>query len=270
MIESNHRKFDAVLFDLGATLIYFNAPWSESVAAQHLVLAQELIDRGYKLDAQRFAAGFLERLNAYYIERETEFIEQSTETILRAYLAEYGYPDAPSSVLRPALDAMYAVTQKIWTLEEDALPTIRQLKDQGYRLGLISNANDDKDVETLIDLHRLRSWFDVILISAAFGRRKPDPRIFEAALRSLNASPDRAVMVGDTLGADVLGAQNSGMAGIWITRRAKSPANQAHLDTILPDATIDTLSQLPDLLYNWPSKNGHARVSGRPPVQNSS
>lgn len=269
-MDTNHRAFDAVLFDLGATLIYFNGPWPETVAAQHRVLAEDLIARGYQLDAPRFAADFAARLNAYYIERETEFIEQSTEWILRALLSDYGYPDAPGSDLRAALDAMYGVTQKIWTLEEDAMPTIRQLRAQGYRLGLISNANDDKDVETLIDIHGLRPWFDVILISAAFGRRKPDPRIFHAALQALEVPPARAVMVGDTLGADVLGAKNSGMAGVWITRRASAPGNRAHADTIQPDAVIDTLSELPDLLYNWPSNSGRAasltsRRSGQNP-----
>jgi FMN phosphatase YigB (HAD superfamily) len=54
-------------------------------------------------------------------------------------------------------------------------------------------------------------------------------------------------MVGDTLGADILGARNSGIFSIWIRRRANTPGNRAHVDNILPDAQIDTLSELPGL-----------------------
>jgi FMN phosphatase YigB (HAD superfamily) len=63
-------------------------------------------------------------------------------------------------------------------------------------------------------------------------------------------------MVGDTLGADILGAHNAGLLAIWITRRAETPANQAHQDTIQPDVTIDTLSELPDVLENLKGNPG--------------
>jgi FMN phosphatase YigB (HAD superfamily) len=53
-------------------------------------------------------------------------------------------------------------------------------------------------------------------------------------------------MVGDTLGADILGAKNAGVYSVWITRRA--PSNQPHQELIIPDATIDSLSALPGLL----------------------
>ncbi len=55
-------------------------------------------------------------------------------------------------------------------------------------------------------------------------------------------------MVGDTLNADVLGGQNSGLYTVWVTRRADSAANRAHQDAIRPDAVIDTLAELPGLL----------------------
>jgi FMN phosphatase YigB (HAD superfamily) len=55
-------------------------------------------------------------------------------------------------------------------------------------------------------------------------------------------------MVGDTLGADILGAQNAGMFAIWVTRYADAPGNRNHRETIHPDATIETIRELPDLL----------------------
>jgi FMN phosphatase YigB (HAD superfamily) len=113
---------------------------------------------------------------------------------------------------------------------------------------MISNAGDDADVQHLIDRAGLRPYFQVILSSAAQGIRKPNPRIFTTALAALKSTPGQAAMVGDTLGADILGARNAGIYAVWITRRADSPANRAHADTIRPDATIAALSELPGLL----------------------
>jgi FMN phosphatase YigB (HAD superfamily) len=59
---------------------------------------------------------------------------------------------------------------------------------------------------------------------------------------------DKVAMVGDTLGADILGARNAGIFSIWIKRRANTAGNLAHADTILPDAQIERLSELPGLL----------------------
>jgi putative hydrolase of the HAD superfamily len=122
------------------------------------------------------------------------------------------------------------------------------LNAQGHRLGLISNAGDDADVQTLIDQSNLRGYFDIILTSAALGIRKPNPRIFQTALDHWGIPASRAAMVGDSLGADILGARNAGIYSVWITRRADTPANRSHEDTIRPDAVITTLAELIPLL----------------------
>ncbi len=58
-------------------------------------------------------------------------------------------------------------------------------------------------------------------------------------------------MVGDMLGADVLGAHNAGLRGIWATMQAERGANDAHQHTIVPDGVIGSLSELPELLKSW-------------------
>ena len=63
--------------------------------------------------------------------------------------------------------------------------------------------------------------------------------------------PEQVVMVGDMLGADVLGAHNVGMRAVWATMQTEREANAAHRDTIVPDATINSLSELPPLLAEW-------------------
>ena len=248
------RPFDLVLFDLGSTLIYFDAPWPEVMAAGYADLYHSLRASGAELPRGRFIADFHERLSTYYRERDTEFIEYTTESVLTRLVEEYIPGGLPQPVVRAALDALYAVTQTHWILEEDAHACLDALRAQGYALGLVSNAGDSADVHNLLEKAGLCPYFPEIIISADFGYRKPHPRIFEIALQACGSSADRAVMVGDTLGADVLGARNAGLASIWITRRADTPDNRDHLDTIQPDARVETLLEIPEILNKWKKK----------------
>ncbi len=241
-------RFEAILFDLGNTLVYFDGEWPQVFAQADAELLRLLQDAGLELDSDSFLTEFRARLNAYFIQRDAEFIEHTTAYVLRALLEELGHPAVSEAVLRPSLAAMYAVSQAHWLPEEDALPTLKTLRAQGYKLGLISNAGDDADVQTQVDHAGFRPHLDYVITSAAAGIRKPNPRLFQMALDQWAIPAKKAVMVGDTLGADILGAHNAGLFSVWITRRAGTSANRAHADTILPNATIQTLSQLPDLL----------------------
>lgn len=242
------RPFDAILFDLGSTLIYFDAPWPEILPEAHQALLSGLKSAGFNLDEPGFLEAYTRKIEAYYAQRETEFIEYTTAYILRELLSESGYPGVQEAVLNRALAGMYAITQNHWLPDPKAVPVLEALQAGGYRLGLISNAGDDPDVQFLVDKANLRKFFDVILTSAAVGIRKPNPRIFWKALEALETPRERAAMVGDTLGADILGAQNAGMFAIWVTQYADAPGNRNHRETIHPDATIETIGELPGLL----------------------
>lgn len=242
------RPFDVILFDLGSTLIYFNGDFDASLVAGYAECYSALSAAGLHLEREPFLRRFKQLMDEYRRERETEFIEYTTYNILSLTLTEFGYNDIPESLIRQAVAAIYQVTQQSWEVEPDAHATLQQLLGEGYRLGLVSNAGDEPDVQTLIDRAGLRPYFEVILVSADLGIRKPNPRIFEQALQYWGVPPRRAAMVGDTLGADILGAFNAGLYSIWITRRADSPGNQAHAETIFPDARIANLAELPGLL----------------------
>ncbi len=242
------NNFKAVLFDLGGTLIYFDGAWHEVMQTASLQLLEHLQTLGFRLDSEAFLDEFQERLEEYYIQREAEFVEYTTARILRDMLFNLGYKEVTIEMLAPALEKLYAVSQAHWKPEPDAESTLRTLKESGLRLAVISNAGDDADVQTLVNNSGLRPFIDFALSSAACGIRKPNPRIFEIALERWNLRREEVVMVGDTLGADILGARNAGLASVWLTRRADVPANHAHQDTIKPDATIATLSGLPKII----------------------
>ena len=169
---------------------------------------------------------FRARLHEYYEQRDKDFQETTYHFVLRELLKELGYAEVAESVLRSALDAMFSVTQTNWVLEDDTLDTIQKLKSSDYQLGIFSNAGDDKDVQDLVENFGIRSHFDFVLTSAACYYRKPHARAFEIALAQWSIPPEDAVMVGDSLEADIFGAKNLGMQTIWITRRAQFTADE--------------------------------------------
>lgn len=243
-------QIKAVLFDLGGTLIYFDGAWPDVMQSANQELLAHLQEQGLNLDRESFVAEFRRRLDEYYAQREAEFIEYTTARVLRTLLADLGYSDISPVLLRPALKRLYAVSQAHWKPEEETIPVLKALRTAGYKMAVISNASDDDDVQTLVDNAGLRPYFDFVLSSAACGVRKPNPHIYEIALDRLGLGRQQAAMVGDTLGADILGARNAGMYSVWVTRRAQTAANRDHDGTITPDARIASLAELPPLLEN--------------------
>src|SRR5574339_624478 len=229
----------AVIFDLGGTLMYERAGWDPITAKADEALTNYLREQGMELNLSTFPREFRKRLDKYFRKRETDLLETTYSFVLRDVLTDKGYGDVPEDVLRGALDRLFEITQTNWVLEEDTLPTLRKLEEDGYRLGLISNAGDDQDVQQLARRFGIDQYFDFILTSAACSYRKPHPRIFELALSNWYFLPAEAVMVGDNLDADIRGAQSVGLYSIWISRRA-GPKTEEQLP-IQPEASISTL-----------------------------
>jgi len=236
----------AVIFDFGGTLMYGRTAWEPFIAEADEALTIYLRSQGMELNLSTFPTEFRKRLDEYFRQRENDLLESTYTQVLREVLKEKGYNDVSSDLLRHALDALFTVTQSNWALEADAVPTLQKLEESGYRLGIISNAGDDQDVQKLVRKFKIRQYFDFILTSAACSYRKPHPRIFELALANWYLLPSEAVMVGDNLTADVFGAQNAGLYGVWLNRRA-DPLMEKQ-EAVSPNASLSSLSELPTLL----------------------
>ena len=238
-------KIKAVIFDLGNTLLYFNGNWKTIYEQSDLALVSSLKQSGLELDYELFRADFRNRLKTAHRLREIDFREVSTTDVLNAALETYGYPNVSSSIIEAALASLYAVSQAQWLVEDDCVPTLQTLHKQRFKLGLLSNAGDDVDLQTLVNKAQIRHFFDFVLSSEKIGYRKPHESYFHAGLKNWKFDYDQIAMVGDKLHADILGANKLGMYSIWITRRAKVTSMD---DGIEPSATISSLSELPDLL----------------------
>jgi putative hydrolase of the HAD superfamily len=251
-MQSGTQRIKAVFFDLGYTLIYFDGNFSRVVSESYLILADRLIKAGYSFDAQEFVSRFNATMQAYYQQRENDLLERPIEDFVCKILEEIQQNPMPVTVSREAMNEMYRFTEKNWKIEEDTHNILKELRDQDLKLGLITNASDSWDVNNLIDANNLRPYFSTILISADEGIRKPDRRIFEKAAAQLGIDLKEAVMVGDTLDADILGAHNCGMRAIWIKRhQEKQEAIPFNDSKLKPDAEITSLTELPALLRSW-------------------
>lgn len=231
-----------ILFDLGGTLMHASKDWIPVLELGDQALGEKLLKHGITIDPKIFRA----RLHEYYEQRDKDFRETTYHFVLGELLKELGYAEVPESVIRSALDALYSVTQTNWKLEEDALETLQKLKSLNCKLGIFSNAGDDKDVQELIETFGIRSYFDFVLTSATCFYRKPHPRAFEIALAQWNISPEEAAMVGDSLEADIVGGKNLGMKSIWITRRAQFKDEE--MRRIKPDFSMRKLNELLPIL----------------------
>ena len=235
----------ALLFDLGGTLMHAPMPWGPITARADLALTKNLRENGVDV-ADGFAGEFRARLEDYYAQRARNLFETSYQAVLRELLAEKGFHELDELRTRAALDALFDITHTNWELEEDAVLMLKMLEAAGYRLGIVSNAGDEKDVLDLVDRFGLRSFFDFVLTSATCSYRKPHTRIFEVALAHWGYSASEAAMIGDTLEADIAGGRRAGLYTIWISRRAQPPAKIPR--AFRPDARIHTLLELPALL----------------------
>jgi putative hydrolase of the HAD superfamily len=229
-----------VLFDLGGTLMHSHGDWKPVFERADQALTNKLREHHIILDARIFRA----RLHEYYAQRDKDFQETTYHFVLRELLKELGYAKVAERILRSALDAMFSITQSNWELEEDTVSNIQILKSNNYHLGIFSNAGDDQDVQELVKNFGIRSYFDFVLTSAACYYRKPYARAFEIALAQWSIPPEDAVMIGDSLEADIYGAKKLGMQSVWITRRAQINVDERVTQRIQPDFSMSDLNGL--------------------------
>jgi 2-haloalkanoic acid dehalogenase type II len=241
-------KITTIFFDLGYTLINFKGNVDRVLFSSYLALSDSLISSGYSHNRREYARQYQQIISRYYASRDIDNLEQPLELFVNRALSGFGYSPAPPEITTKAIAAMFKITEAHWSVEKDTHPTLARLKQDGYHLCIISNASNTDDLNNLIDQSGLRCYFDQIIISAEEKIRKPHPKIFEIALRKMKANPGESIMVGDTLIADVLGAQKAGMRAIWVTRRANRPENNRMKKIITPDFSTNRLKQLPEII----------------------
>lgn len=114
------------------------------------------------------------------------------------------------------------------TVHTSVVDRVRALRDEGYRLGLVTN-NVREASATWRAIVPVDELFDVVIDSSEVGMRKPNPAIYLHALEQLGAMPEEAIFIDDSLG-NVVGAQRAGLHAIHFEEPATA---LAALDALL-------------------------------------
>ncbi|HWN81113.1 MAG TPA: HAD-IA family hydrolase, partial [Candidatus Udaeobacter sp.] len=159
------------------------------------------------------------RLNSWFSQAPENGSTESRGTFRQymTYLCEEAGLVLPPAKLAAVLDELadYQQAHNLWRHPHPfARRVLADLLAEGCRLGVISNAAGD--VAELLAGHDLSEPFDAIVDSGVVGVEKPDPAIFELALRQLGVPAAEAIHVGDLPAVDVAGAQAVGMEAVLI------------------------------------------------------
>ncbi len=121
-----------------------------------------------------------------------------------------GYPQEQAVALSHQAFEVFIEARNQVELFEHARGVLEKLRQSGYLIGALSNGNADVNRVGLGDL------FDFALNADGVGKEKPHPLMFEQMLHSNQLRPEQVIHIGDNPIADVQGAQELGMATIWI------------------------------------------------------
>lgn len=129
-------------------------------------------------------------------------------------------------------------------LYPDVIPCLRQLRADGWRLGVAGN----QPVYAEKALRAALPDLDLVGLSAVWGVEKPAPAFFARVAAELGLEPTRIVFVGDRLDNDVLPAQRSGMTGVLLRRGPWGFRDAVSREAAGADVRIDGLDELPGVL----------------------
>ena len=248
-----------LLLDLFGTVVHFapqvptvevaGAPWRTTMGWLHATAEAALPEVAFAdlLGALLHVTQEISRTRA------PEYREIPSRERFRRALAHVGVDAATAPTIAEQLSLAHMHHLASMTILPDGhLDTMRQLAAQ-RPVALVSNFDHGPTARRVLATHGVAEFFSAIVISEEFGRRKPHPTIFAAALEALGAAPSEAWYVGDSVGDDVVGGHNAGLPVVWINPEERPlPAGVAP-----PTHVIGGLPDLPALL------DAPARATGR-------
>jgi len=198
-------KIRAILFDAGGTLIH--------VDGERVCRAAEIA-----YDAETFTRAEQAAVNdvrAWILAHPESSDRERLPLFLDAILRRLGQESAAARLAAARRVAAEHRRANLWSRTADgAHDALEGLRERGYRLGVISNA--DGRVRGLLEDAGVAPLLEFILDSAEIGFEKPDPRIFMAASSRLSLPPGGCAYVGDIYEIDILGARAAGFYPILI------------------------------------------------------
>jgi len=235
MSPSNSIK--AVFFDLDGTLRH-SVPQGGEVSTKYAVSLGLQVNEEDRLNAMRWEYSYWasspdlrDDLLAHSSDTENFWIEYSRRRLFALGASpEWALESAPQ--VSAHMGEMYKPESIV---PEDVRRTLPQLQRAGYIMAVISNR--DKPFQDTLDSHGLSEYFPYSLAGGEVESYKPEPGIFEHALKEMNVTAQETVYVGDNYYADVVGARRAGLQPVLY-----DPTG------IFPDADCVTIRSFDELL----------------------
>ncbi len=215
-----------LMFDVYGTLATWE-PSREIVQGRALAkfginVTKEDIDRGYAIADSFMAQKSLDKPLRLMSSREKDdFFAQFEQKVLAG------------AGIHVDLDLAGRIWNSVATQEyemaifDDVLNGLDALRGAGFTVGIVSNMNVTG--AELANNLGLTGHIDFAVTSEEAGSSKPEPRIFEEALRRAgDARPEESIMVGDQPFTDMDGAVGAGMRGVLLDRYDAHPDYDAH------------------------------------------
>jgi putative hydrolase of the HAD superfamily len=218
-------QLDAVLFDLDDTLCRYRRSGSELLEA-----AFERTGLDPFVTREEYHARYPEFVD------ESDSMRDLRERCFAAIAESQGRDPAEGRRVAQA----YAAERDHANVEPLADVGTALEAVSGVPLGLVTNGSPEMQSPKLEALG-LADAFDVVVHAGYDAPAKPDPEPFERALSALEASADRAVHVGNSLGSDVAGARAAGLGAVWLSD-GSDPVDPE------PDHALESLAELPAAL----------------------
>jgi FMN phosphatase YigB (HAD superfamily) len=255
IITSLHGKtIRALLFDLGDTLWTFvqSSNWEKPEQETNLrissILRNELAfttetDTELLALSQQFRTALRSNIRAHMpkgTEHEPDVIKVVQET-----LAEFGWPVVTPTLAFTLFQDTQIPLEHTRTLFPDVIATLTELQRRGFLLGVVTNRTwGGAPFLASMDKLGLLNFFapEAIAISADLRILKPNPAIFQHTLQALDVKPAEALMVGNSLHADITGSNRLHMYAVWkpsprvieaFQTTLEEPEKQLRADTLL-------------------------------------
>jgi len=217
-------SYDVITFDCYGTLV----DWEEGISrafAEAAALDGRTVDRRTVLDAH---AKIEPEVQAGEFHSYREVLQETARRIARSL----GWPVSPERA------AFLPESLRRWHPFDDTNPALRRLARAGYKLGILSNVDDDLLAGTL---RHLDVAFDPVVTAQQVRSYKPGHRHFLEARRRIGDR--RWLHAAQSHFHDVVPAHALGIPVVWINRKAEPTAGDAR-----PDRELRTMSDLADWL----------------------
>ncbi len=242
-------NIQAVFFDMGGTIdTHYHDRTSSLQATEDIrhLLSQAGLDF-LSLDTEQLYTIIKEGLTGYRIWREETLFELPPERVWREFVLQ-DFPVVPHQLDDVAEDlALIIETRYLQRQMRPEMPEVLEtIRELGLKMGVISNIQSRGQVPGDLKRYNLIQYFDPIVMSSVYGRRKPDPSIFHYAASLAQVPTSACVYVGDRISRDVIGPRRAGYAlAVQILHGYKEgddPVEPA------PDAIIENMTQLVNIL----------------------